>query len=424
MRSCLLCSVAFVILATGAGTGRAAFQPANSARPAGPWAQFRGPDGQGVSPEKGFPTQWSESKNLAWKVALPGAGTSSPILVGDRLLLTAYTGSATGGLQLQVLCMNSEDGKLIWKREVAPQLPEQDRIREDHGWASSTLAADAERIYAFFGKSGVYAFDHAGKQLWRTSVGTGLNGWGSSNSPVLYRNLVIINASVESESLVALDRQTGKEVWRAGGIKESWNTPILVSLPGGKTELVTAVFGKVMGLDPGTGQPLWSCTTEIPWYMVPSLVARNGVVYCIGGRTAGGLAVRCGGRGDVTATHRVWTVRKGSNVSSPVLYGDHMYWVHENLGIAYCAELSSGKLLYEERLPAGGQFYASPIVAEGRIYYPGRMGTTCVVAAGPRFQLLSSNQLGNREVFNASPAAGRGKLFLRSDRFLYCLGTR
>lgn len=414
---------ALLVLLATAGAAHA-LQSGPAARAVGPWAQFRGPGGQGVSLEKGLPTRWSESENLVWKTALPGPGTSSPIVVGDRILLTCYTGSASGGLGLHVLSLNRADGKLVWKRDIAPQLPEQDRIREDHGWASSTLAADADRIYAFFGKSGVFAFDHSGKQLWRAGVGSGLNGWGSSNSPVLHGNLVIINASVESESLVALDRATGREVWRAGGIKESWNTPILVNLPGGKTELVTAVFGKVLGFDPATGQQLWSCNTDIGWYMVPSLVSRNGVVYCIGGRTAGGLAVRCGGRGDVTATHRVWTARKGSNVSSPVLSGDHMYWVHENLGIAYCAELSTGKLLYEERLPPGGQFYASPIVAEGRVYYMGRFGKSCVVAATPQFQLLGTGELGNREVFNASPAAADGRLYYRSDRHLYCLGAR
>jgi outer membrane protein assembly factor BamB len=405
-----------------------AWGAASSAQTAavGPWAQFRGPGGQGVSAERGLPVKWSAGEGVLWKADLPGGGTSSPIVVGDRVLLTGYSGDAagtSGALGLYVLSLNRADGRQVWKQAVTPKLPEQDRIREDHGWASSTLAADAERIYAFFGKTGVFAYDHAGKPVWRADVGSGLNGWGSSNSPVLYRDLVIINASVESESLVGLDRRTGREVWRARGIKESWNTPILVSLPGGRTELVVAIFGKVLGFDPATGQELWSCNTDIPWYMVPSLVAQEGVVYCIGGRTAGALAVRCGGRGDVTGTNRVWTARKGSNVSSPVLYGGHLYWTHENLGIAYCVEASSGKLLYEERLPAGGQFYASPVAADGKIYHVARGGKTFVLAAGPRFNLLSTNEL-DRGTYNASPAVAGGRLLIRSDRALYCLGAK
>ena len=389
---------------------------------AGPWAQFRGPGGQGLSAEKGLPLRWSASEGLIWKAALPGAGTSSPIVVGDRVLLTGYSGNA-GSLGLHVLCLNRADGKQVWKQDVTPKLPEQESIREEHGWASSTLAADGERIYAFFGKSGVFAFDHAGKQLWRADVGSGLNGWGSANSPVLYKDLVIINASVESESLVALDRRTGKEVWRAGEIKESWNTPIVVNLPGGRTELVVAVFGKVLGVDPANGQQLWSCNTDIPWYMVPSLVAHEGVVYCIGGRTGGALAIRCGGRGNVTETHRVWTGRKGSNVSSPVLQDGYLYWAHESLGIAYCVEAATGKVRYEERLPARAQFYASSVAGDGKIYHISRDGKTFVLAAGPRFEVLATNDL-ERGVYNASPALAGGRLFLRSERALYCLGAK
>ncbi|MBI2948640.1 MAG: PQQ-like beta-propeller repeat protein, partial [Verrucomicrobia bacterium] len=230
------------------------------------WRQFRGPDGQGVSRSQKLPTSWTTDGDLAWKAPLPGPGGSSPIVWGDRIFVTCYSGYAIPGIQggdiselkRHVLCLNRADGKQLWTRDVPAAQPEQAKVR-DHGYASSTPAADADRLYVFFGKSGVFALGHDGRQLWRTDVGSNVHGWGSASSPVLYKDLVIINAGVESESLVALNKQTGKEVWRAGGIKESWNTPILVPVAGGKTELVVAIMGKVLGFDPDTGERLWSC---------------------------------------------------------------------------------------------------------------------------------------------------------------------
>lgn len=397
----------------------------------GPWSQFRGPGGLGVTAEKKLPTTWSPSENIAWKVELPGAGTSSPIVLGERIYLTCYSGYNVPGqdagsqneLKRHMLCLNRADGKLVWNTTVAAKLPEQERIRDGHGYASSTLAADGERLYAFFGKSGVYAFDQNGRQLWQADVGSRLHGWGSAASPVLFGDLVIVNASVESDSLVALNKLTGKEVWRAGGIKESWNTPLLVAAPGGKTELIVAIMGKVLGLDPASGQQLWACDTDIAWYMVPSLVASEGVVYCIGGRSGGSLAVRAGGQGDVTETHRVWTGRKGSNVSSPIVHAGHLYWMNEN-GIAFCAEAASGKVLYEERLERAGQIYASPVLAGGNLYCTSRSGRTFVIAARPEFEQLAANDLSDRSTFNAGFAIADGKIFLRSDKHLYCIADQ
>jgi hypothetical protein len=396
------------------------------------WPQFRGPGRQGLSPDKGLPVTWSNTENIVWKVEPPGSGTSSPAILDSRIFLTAYSGFGvprrSGGaidqLKLHVLCLNRADGKTLWEKEVAPSLPEQEKIREDHGYASSTPAADAERLYVFFGKSGVFAFDHGGRQIWRREVGSTLHGWGSAASPVIAGDLVIVNASVESESLVALDKKTGEVRWEEDGIKDSWNTPILVPAAGGKNELVLAIMGKVLGLEPASGELLWSCATDIGWYMVPSLVADQGVVYCVGGRSGGGLAVRTGGRGDVTGSHRLWTMRKGSNVTSPVFHDGHVYWMHENLGIAYCAEAKTGNIVYEERIERASQVYASAVLADGKIYYVSRPGRAFVVAAKPSFELLAANELGNRETFNASPAVAGGRLYLRSDRFLYCLGKK
>jgi len=276
----------------------------------------------------------------------------------------------------------------------------------------------------FFGKSGMFAFSHEGKPLWQVDVGSKIHGWGSAASPVLYQDLFIINAAVESDSLVALNKQTGKEVWRAGGMKESWNTPILVPVAGGKQELVVAIAGKVLGFDPATGQHLWSCATGIGWYMVPSLVNDKDVVYCIGGRSGGGLAVRVGGRGDVTQSHRLWTINKGSNVSSPIFHEGHLYWLHETTGVACCAEAATGKILYEERIAGAGQFYASPILVDGRLYGVGRRSGVVVLAAKPEYELIARNELGDRSTFDASPAVDGSRLLIRSDKFLYCIGAK
>lgn len=393
------------------------------------WPRFRGPDGQGVSSAVGLPLEWGPSRNIAWKTPLPGPGASSPITRADRIYVTCYTGYLVPGqptgrledLKRHLLALKRDTGEILWDRAVAAKLPEEPRIR-DHGYAASTPTADADRVYVFYGKSGVIAYDHDGGQVWQADVGSKTNGWGSAASLVIHGDLLLVNASVESESLVALDRRTGEVRWRAGGIRESWNTPVLVEVPGGKTELVVAIFGKLLGLEPGTGEQLWSCDTDIGWYMVPSVVARDGVVYCIGGRSGGSLAVRAGGRSDVTATHRLWTGRKGSNVSSPIYHEGHLYWMHENTGVACCAKADTGEMVYDQRMERAGQVYASPLLADGRLYYLTRDGRTVVLAAQPRFELLASNDLEDRSTFNASPVPAGRRLLLRSDRYLYCVG--
>ncbi|HET6407465.1 MAG TPA: PQQ-binding-like beta-propeller repeat protein [Chthoniobacteraceae bacterium] len=395
------------------------------------WPQFRGPGGAATSADQGTPLTWTGTEGIAWKTELPGAGTSSPILVGKHIFLTAYTGWNVPGqsegspeeLKRHVLCLNRADGKLVWTIEVPSKFPEQEKIRDGHGYASSTPVSDGQRVYVFFGKSGVFAFDLNGKEVWRADVGEKLNGWGSAASPILHGNLLIINASVESEALVALDKNTGKEVWRAGGIKESWNTPIIVRTSEGKNELVVAIFGKVLGFDPDNGTPLWSCDTNIPWYMVPSAVADKGTVYCIGGRGGGGsLAIKTGGRGDVTKSHRLWQGKKGSNVSSPVFHEGHLYWASDSLPIVSCTDASTGEVIYEERLPRADQFYPSPVLADGKLYYLTRAGQVFVIAAKPKFELLATNKFEERAVFNACPVIADRRLFIRSDRWLYCVG--
>lgn len=397
------------------------------------WPQFRGSGAQGKNASANLPLTWGDNSNVVWKTTLPGPGASSPVTFGERIYLTCYTGYATSSrepgemsnLKRHLLCLNLGDGKILWNTPVPAEMPEQARIREDHGYASSTPVVDGERVYTFYGKTGVFAFDHSGRQLWTTKVGDKLNGWGSATSPVLYKNLLLVSASIESESLVALDKTTGKEVWRANIGPESWHAPALLNAPDGTTEVVAAKNGRVAAFNADNGAALWNLKTGIPWYMCPTPVVQDGIVYVIGGRSPNGaLAIRAGGRGDVTDSHVVWKVGKGSNVPSPILHEGHLYFTHENLGIVYCLNAKTGEVVYEERLePSPGQIYASPVLAGGRIYFTGRGGRTVVVAASPKFERLADNTLeNNRGMFNSSPAISGNRLLLRSNRALYCFG--
>ena len=389
------------------------------------WPQFRGPHGLGLSHETGLPTTWSEQENLAWKIRLPGPGASSPIVLRDKVFVTCYSGFGVDGeppgrmedLRLHLLCVSLSDGTVIWNHTIQPRLPEEERIR-DHGYAAATPATDGEALYVFFGKTGVIKFGLDGQPIWQTTVGDRTHGWGSGASPVLYENLVIVNASVESGCLVAIDKATGAEVWRAAGMEDSWNTPHLVPLEGGSTELLISVKDRILAFDPRTGNRLWSCD-GIQDYVCPSIVAGNGVVYVMGGRQSRAIAVRAGGRGDVSKTHKLWDIKAGANVTSPVLYRDYLYWVSDRNTTAYCVRTKDGTIMYAERFPE--QPYASAIAADERLYVVSRYGGTFVLAAAPEFKILARNRFEDRGTFNASPIIADGALLLRSDHFLYCV---
>lgn len=395
------------------------------------WARFRGPGGSAVSDERGLPGEWSSSDSIVWRTDLPGPGASSPITFGDRIFLTCYSGYGLSEadpvdqkqLLRHVLGLDRRTGNILWNKQVAPKLPEQayQGFQALHGYASSTPATDGERVYVFFGKTGVFAFDFSGEEVWQADVGSRTHNWGTATSPVLYKDFVIVNASVESGSLVALDKRTGSEVWRAPGMRSSWNTPTLVDVEGGRQELVVSVQGSILGFDPDNGKQLWQCE-GIPDYVCPSVVAKDGVVYAIGGRQGAALAVRAGGRGNVTSSHVVWRQRGGSNVSSPVVFDKHVYWVSDQ-GMAFCLQADSGKIVYQERLPRAGRVYASVVAADGKLYAVSREAGTFVLALEPQFKQLAHNVMrDDRSIFNASPAVSNGQLLLRSDRALYCIG--
>jgi outer membrane protein assembly factor BamB len=393
------------------------------------WPQFRGPGGLGIGAAKGLPATWSDQENLVWKAPLPGAGASSPIALGDRLYLTSYTGYGRDvespgemkDLKLHLICVGAKDGKIVFDRTLEPALPESREVR-DHGYAAPTPATDGKDIFVFFGKSGVFKFNRDGKPAWQQSVGTKTHDWGCGTSPVLYKNLVIVNASVESGSLVALDKGTGREVWRAGGMDSSWNTPHLVDVARGKQELVVSVKNWILAFDPGTGTKLWQCR-GIEDYVCPSIVSERGIVYAIGGRSSRAIAVRAGGKGDVTSSHVLWRANAGANVSSPVVHDGHLYWVSDRNQVAYCLRLADGEVVYEKRVDL--QPYASALLADGKIYVVMRRGGTLVLAAKPEFERLALNKFeSDRSTFNASPIVAHDRIYVRSDRHLYCIGKK
>lgn len=398
----------------------------------GDWTQFRGPGGLGISDDKGVPVKWSSTDNIAWKVELPGPGSSSPIVVGQRVYLTCYTGyglePAKGdskALRRQLLCFDRSNGKELWKKSFEPKLPEHKYEGEGsyHGYAASTPISDGERLYVFFGKSGVFCFDLDGQQLWQASVGEGTNGWGSGTSPVLFDKLLLVNASVESGSLIALDKLTGKEVWKAGGVRSAWNTPLLVDAKS-RREVVVSTESRLLSFDPNDGKPLWNAD-GVHRYVCPSVVAQDGVVYAIGGGHTS-LAVRAGGSGDVTESHGMWRKSKGSNVGSPVYLDGHLYWATDGGGIVCCQNAATGEFVYEKRLdPGSGTIWSSPVLADGKLYFVSQRKGTFVVAAKPEYELLAHNTFADDDSrTNASPAVHNGQLLLRTDHALYCIGKK
>ena len=398
--------------------------------------RFRGNDGNGTSANVNIPTEWSPQSNLKWKAQLPGAGSSTPIVVGDRVYVTCYSGygtdfNSTGtqkSLVRHLIALDLNTGKEIWKASVeniSTEDPFQGFLTE-HGYATSTPTSDGENIYAFFGKSGVFAFDKQGKQLWKTSVGTesGSRHWGSSASLIGYKNLIIVNAADESQTIYGLNRKTGEVVWKAeaAGLENTFCTPLLISL-GERTELVIAVPWEIWGLDPETGKLLWYVETDLDSNVCPSVIAKDGIVYAMGGRQGGSIAVRAGGKGDVAKSHVLWKATATSYVPSPVIHKDRLYWVNDR-GIALCVNAKTGELVYQERVGASGTgrlFYASVSLINEKLYAVSRHGGTVIYETGDKFRQIANNKHLDDTAFNASPVVTGNHLLLRSNSHIYCI---
>jgi outer membrane protein assembly factor BamB len=405
------------------------------------WPQFRGLERNGVSKETGLPLEWSEKKGIVWKTAMPGPGTSSPIVFGDRVYVTCFSGygvdrEAPGDLadlKRHLVCVERATGKILWtSAEVDPDRNDAPFGAKNgcitlHGYASHTPAADESGVYAYFGAAGAVGYSHDGEKKWSVSLGKKGKAqlYGSAASPLLHGNLFIVNANIETAGvfyqgdMVALDKRTGREVWREKAGNE-WSSPTLVKA-GEKLELVVGSRhpGPWLGLDPDTGKRLWECKTK---QGIGTPIAHGGVIYVNdGGHRA---AIRAGGRGDVTSSHLLWESSSGPRISSMVYHDGHLYWSMDGHG-CNGADASSGKVVYRDRLGAGGDCYASPLAADGRIYYVSRDMGTYVLAAGPKYELLAHNKIADdKSIFNGSPAVSRGQLFLRSDKYLYCIGVK
>ncbi|QDT29578.1 outer membrane protein assembly factor BamB family protein [Gimesia panareensis] len=426
------------------------------------WMRFRGPNGSGVSDEtQSTPAVWSSQKNLKWKVALPGPGSSSPIIVGDKVFVTCWSGYGTSrnappgdqkDLRRHLICLDRKTGKILWDRSVEPVLPEDvyTGMFAEHGFASHTPTSDGKHVYAYFGKSGAVAYDMEGNQLWQTIVGDELDPrrWGSSSSPILYKDLLIVTASAESEAMVALNKKTGKEVWRqeSTGFNATWGTPILVPVDKERTDLVIGVPYEIWGLNPDNGKLRWYCEAmSTDTYCSSVIAGKDGVVYGIEGRGGGSIAVKADGKGDVSKSHVLWSGRDANRIETPVLYDGRIYFFSR--GIVNCIDARTGERIFRGRLESdsgstaseepprrggfggrgGGGFrgsdYSSPVVADGKIYFVSRSGETYVIKAGDKLEQLAVNRLTNdEEDFSASPAISDGDLFIRSSKHLYCVG--
>ncbi len=439
------------------------------------WPRFHGPDGNGISPDtQPLPVKWSETENLRWKCKVPGPGSSSPIVVGRRVFVTCWTGYGVDrdnvgdekNLRRHLICLDRDTGNVLWDKSIAPVLPEDPYSGNftQHGYASHTPVSDGQRVYVFFGKTGVLAFDLDGKKLWQTGVGTGSgpHGWGTASSPILYKNLVIVTASAESQSLVALNKETGKEIWRRkdAGFYGTWGTPILVDCGKGRTDLVIAVPFKIWGFNPDDGKLRWQCDGLSSDTICTSVIAHDNVVYAVetGPRGGGTMAVRAGGEGDVAKTSLLWRGNGRSRVSTPVVENGRIYWFGSR--IANCVDAATGKQIYRTRVGGGGavseapgsvgprpgqpgpggpgrrpgggsggrgggmrgQDYSSPVLANGKIYFLSRSGEAFVYATGPEFKLLGQNRFASDSGdFSSTPAISDGQLFIRSSKYLYCV---
>ena len=418
---------------------------------AGNWPQWRGPDGSGISNEKNLPSEWSPSKNIKCKTAIDGRAHSSPIVWGNKVFLTtAIEGEPVPGAKavkhvlegdkefihpdsigadrkhtFKVICLDRETGKIIWQANAWEGTPYDNRHRKS-SYAASTPATDGKLIYAFFGTEGLYAYDFKGKLAWKAQLGNlATVGMGTGTSPILFNNLVILQCDEDNGQasfIVALDKTTGKEVWKTPRkVQVSWSTPLLVRGPN-RAELIASGTEAVIAYDPATGKELWR-HKGLESNAIPSPVANNEMVYLVAGYPAKlAMAIRLGQTGDLTGSPNVpWKYTKGTAyVPSPILYGDYLYLTTDR-GILTAIDAKTGEVKYEGgRIPIPATFTASPVAFEGKILMTSEDGDTFIVKSGPKHEVLGTNSIG--EPVYASPAIADGRIFIRGEKNLYCIG--
>jgi len=412
------------------------------------WHHWRGPLANGTAPNANPPIHWDAKTNVKWKAPIPGRGSATPIVWGDRVfIVTAIetdrvasaadlpktdptverkTTAPKNYYQFVVLCFERSTGKLLWQRLAAEKVPHEGH-HPSHSYAAGSPTTDGQRLYVSFGSFGIYCYDLDGNLKWQRDLGrlhTRL-AWGEAVTPVIHGNDLLLNWDQEKDAaLVCLDAGTGETRWRAARDEvSSWNTPLVVEHKG-TTQVIVNGTNRVRAHDLATGKELWQCG-GMSVNAIPSCVAADGIAYCMSGYTSPlAVAVPLDSRGEVTPDKLVWRVTKGTPyVPSPLLLGDRLIFTQTNNAILTILDRKTGKpVLDRERLPGQTTFYASPVAAAGRIYLVDRAGTTLVLKQSDQLEVLASNALD--EAVDASPVLVGRQLFLRGHEHLYCIEHR
>ena len=388
---------------------------ASAGAPADDWPEFRGPTGQGQSSERALPLEWSESRNVAWKTRVPGLGWSSPVVAGGRVWVT--TAVKDRGGSLRALAFDVETGRELVNVEVF-RARSADPLNAKNSLASPTPIVEGDRVYVHFGAEGTAALTASGEIAWKTRLAYE-SQHGNGGSPVLYGDLLIFSGDGSDQAfVVALDKRTGKVRWKTSRRQpadQAYSTPLVIRV-GDRDQIVSVGAYRAAAYDPESGKELWRVSYADGFSNVPRPVYGHGLVYIATGfQQPSLLAVRPDGAGDVTKTHVAWTLRRGAPLTpSPLLVGDELYIVNDN-GIASCLDAKTGATHWQQRL--GGTYSASPVSADGRIYFLDEDGASTVIAPGQEFRKLATNRLDGATL--ASMAVSVGSIFIRSDSFLY-----
>lgn len=390
------------------------------------WPQFRGPTGNGISTATNVPQKWSAIEHVAWKQAIPGSGWSSPVLSRGNLYLTTATDLGMGAASLRALCLDAADGHTVWDVELFK--PEPSALKEHHsknGVASPTPIVASDRIYVHFGHLGTAALDLKGNVLWRQNQLAYKPRHGNGGSPVLVGKLLIFSCDAMVDPfVVALDCDNGQVRWKTPrnttAVKTfSFSTPTVIELDGA-TQVISPGSGFVGAYDPQDGREIWRVRYGEGYSVVPRPVYANGLLFLASGFDKPVLLAidPKGATGDATDAHVPWQTAKGAPLTpSMIVVNDELYAVSDN-GVATCFDTRTGNVHWTKRL--GGDFSASPVFAEGRIYFQNEAGVTYVVKAGTTYELLATNDIGERTL--ASPAVADKAIFLRSESHLWRIG--
>lgn len=388
------------------------------------WPRWRGPSGQGAVAGTNYVDTWSNTTNVKWKASVPGRGHSSPIVWKDHIFLTT---ARDAGAKVSMLAYRRRDGTLLWETTIPSSGVEHMYRKNSH--ASPTPTTDGQRVYASFGTHGVAALDFDGKLVWHQKLGDLRNYHGSAGSPVLYKDRLFLyqdhsGSATLGSFVAAFNSRTGAVMWKKDRAESvGWGTPIVIDA-GDHDELIVSSQRKVYAYNPDTGAELWTVrgnTVEV----IPTPVVGHGLVFCSSGRAGPTFAIRPGGKGDVTATHVVWSSPRGSPfVPSAIIHGDLLHLINDMQSILTVLEAKTGRLVYQERLGDAVRegFSSSPVAVGDKIFFTNDSGQTFVVQAGPTFKLLHVNEL-HAQVL-ASPALVEGTWYWRTDSELLAIGQK